>query len=199
MTRAARIASRPAFDSVMMPVIVSPSMIGAANVRWSMPRMPASSTKRVGDELESFRVELERQRLALGNRRAHLVRTRLELATDAVGLDRLLVAVPRHALDADGGDVAAEATESFDKRHLDAGPGGGKGGREPGRAGTDDQHIGLVDDVDLASRLRDRAERSAAAVALVRSTVMVCSICRLHLRCRGAFMPRSPPVHPYTP
>ena len=37
-------ASRPAFDSVMMPVIVSPSMIGAANDRCSMPRMPASST-----------------------------------------------------------------------------------------------------------------------------------------------------------
>ena len=39
-----RIASRPAFDSVMMPTMQSPSMIGAANVRCSMPRMPASST-----------------------------------------------------------------------------------------------------------------------------------------------------------
>ena len=116
----------------------------------------------VGDHLEAFGVDLVRHRLALGHRGTHLEGSRLELATDAVGLDRLLVPVPRHALDADGGDVAAEATEAFDKGDVDAGPRGGKRRGESGRAGTDDQNIGLVDDIDLSSGFGDAAERAAA-------------------------------------
>ena len=41
---------------------------------------------------------------------------------------------------------------------MDAGPCGREGGREPSRAGTNDEHVGFVDDVDLASRLGDGSE-----------------------------------------
>ena len=135
-------------------------MIGATNVRCNIPRMPASSTKRVGDELETLGVELVRLRLALGHSGAHLEGPGLELAPDAVRLDRLLVAIPRHPFDADSGDVAAEAPEPLDESHLDTGACSGECGSETGWAGADDQHVGLVDDIDLAGRLGDGAERS---------------------------------------
>jgi len=44
ITRRARIASRPAFDSVMMPITASPSITGATKLRWSIGWMPASCT-----------------------------------------------------------------------------------------------------------------------------------------------------------
>ena len=43
-TRFARIASRPALLSVMTPRTTPPSRIGATQSRWSIGRMPASST-----------------------------------------------------------------------------------------------------------------------------------------------------------
>ena len=112
----------------------------------------------VGDDLEPLGVELVRQRLALGHGGAHRVRTLLEFAGDAAGVDRLLVPVPRHPLDADGGDVSAEAAEPLDQRDLDAGPGPGEGGGEARRAGADDEQLRLVHDVDVARGLVDRPE-----------------------------------------
>ena len=67
----------------------------------------------------------------------------------------VLVAVPRHPFDTDGRDVAAEATEAFDQGHVDAGACRSKCRGKACRARADDEHIGLVDDVDLASRLGD--------------------------------------------
>ena len=122
--------------------------------------------ERVGDDLEALGVELVRQRLALRHGGAHLVRAGLELAPDAVGLDRVLVAVPGHAFDADGGDVAAEAAEALDERHVDAGAGGGERGRETRRPGAHDEHVGLVDHVDLAGGLGDGAEQAAGGTSV---------------------------------
>ena len=85
----------------------------------------------------------------------------LELQPDALGLDGVLVAVPRHALDADRGDVAAEAAEPLDQAHLHARARRGERCREPGRARADHQHVGLVHDVDAPLRLDDLAERSS--------------------------------------
>ena len=115
----------------------------------------------VGDELEALGIELQRERLALRHRRSHLVRARLELEGDAAGLDGRLVPVPRHPLDADRRDVAAEAAEALDQGHLDPGAGSRQRGRQPRRARPDDEEVGVVDDVDLPGGLGDRAQRAA--------------------------------------
>ena len=71
------------------------------------------------------------------------------------GLDRPLVPVPGEPLDADDRDVAAEAAEPLDERHVDAGPRRAERGGEPARARADDEHVGAMDDVDLARGLGD--------------------------------------------
>ena len=109
----------------------------------------------VGDQLEAFGVEFVGQRLTFGHRRAHRLGALLELPSDAACLDRLLAAVPGEALDADRGDVAAEAAEPLDQRHLHACPRRREGSGEATGARPDDQHVGLVDDVDLAARFGD--------------------------------------------
>ena len=146
--------------------------------------------QRVGDQLEALGVELERQRLALRHGSAHLVGAGLELATDAVGLDRLLVAIPGHAFDTDRRDVAAEAPESLDQRHVDAGARRGERSGQAGRAGAHDEHIGLVDDIDLARGLGDGAERAAGGG----SSHGVCIIARQHVSesVHSSFIFRSP-------
>ena len=73
------------------------------------------------------------------------------------GLDGLLVAVPGHAFNADGGDVAAEAAETLDHCDVDARARGAEGSRKAGGAGADNQHVGLVDDVYRPSGLADGA------------------------------------------
>ncbi len=62
-------------------------------------------------------------------------------------------------------DVAAEAAEALHQRHV-ARRRVPQPVRRRGRAGprADDEHIGLVDDVDLAGRLGDAAERSSVRV-----------------------------------
>jgi hypothetical protein len=96
------------------------------------------------------------------------VRTRLELATDPVRLNRLFVAVPRHSFDADSGDVAAETAESLDKGDIDPGSGRCKSSRQSGWARTDHENVGLVNDVDLSSGLSDGPELATAPVAVAR-------------------------------
>ncbi len=106
----------------------------------------------VGDQLETLGVELVGQRLALGHRCAHLLGALLELPADAAGVHRLLAAVPGEALDADRCNASPEAAEPLDQCHPHAGPRRRQGGGEATRTRPDDQHVGLVDDVDLAAR-----------------------------------------------
>ena len=109
----------------------------------------------VGDQLEAFGVEFVGQRLAFGHGCAHLLGALLELPSDAAGLHRLLAAVPGEALDADRGDVPPEAAEPLDKGHSHTGARRRQGGGQATRTRPDDQHVGLVDDVDLAARFGD--------------------------------------------
>ena len=112
----------------------------------------------VGDQLEAFGVEFVGQRLAFGHRCAHLFGALLELPPDAAGLHRLLAAVPGEALDADRGDVSPEAAEPLDEGHLDTCARRRQRCRQPTRTRPDDQHVGLVDDVDLATGFGDGPE-----------------------------------------
>ena len=114
--------------------------------------------QRVGHHLEALGVDLVAERLALGHGCTHLVRALLELAADAVGFDRLLVAVPGQALDAHSGEVAAVAAEALDQGHVHAGACRCQCRGEARRAGSDDEHVGAMDDVDLARGLGDGAE-----------------------------------------
>ena len=154
ITRRARMASRPAFDSVTMPTIASPSSTGATNRRWSIGWIPASSTSAVGHELEPLAVDLVGERLALRHGRAHRFGALLELPADAARLDRRLMPVPGEPLDADGRDVAAETAEALDQAHLHPGAGRRERRRKPARTGSDDQHVGPMDDLDLGARAR---------------------------------------------
>ena len=154
----------------MIPMIASPSMIGATNVRCSMPRMPASSTSVSATTLKPS--------ASSSNDSDWLSGTAAPISYARVSNSRpmplasigLLVAVPGHALDADRGDVAAEAAEALDQGHVDTGTRGGECGRQTGRARTDDQHVGLVDDVDLAGRLGDAAELSPTGIDVMADT-----------------------------
>ena len=94
----------------------------------------------VGDDLESLGVEFVGVGLALGDGRTHLGGARLELAADAVRLDRLLVSIPGHSLDTDCGDVAPETTEPFDQCDVDAGPRRGERSGQTGGTRSDDEH-----------------------------------------------------------
>ena len=155
ITRSARIASRPAFDST----IDAGDRVAVDHRRDEQPvqhRVHAGLLdERVGDELEALGVDLVGERLAVGHGGAHRVRPLLELARDAARLDGPLVPVPREPLDPDGGEVAAEAAEALEQRHLGARAGGRERGRKAARAGADDEHAGAVDDVGLAGRLVD--------------------------------------------
>ena len=134
MTRRARIASRPALDSVTMPMIVV-AVHQRGDELAVQHRVDARLLdKSVGDQLEAFGVEFVGQRLAFGYRRAHLLGALLELPADAAGLHRLLAAVPGEALDADRGDVSPEAAEPLDQGHPHTGARRRQGGGEAARA-----------------------------------------------------------------
>jgi hypothetical protein len=78
-----------------------------------------------------------------------------ELPSDAAGLHRPLAAVPGEPLDADRRDVSPEATEPLDQGHPHTGPCRRQGGGKATWTRPDDEHVGLVDDVDLAARFGD--------------------------------------------
>ena len=61
------------------------------------------------------------------------------------------------ALDPDRGQVAAEAAEPLQQRHLRPGPRRGERRRQSARPRADDEHIGAVDDFQLARGLGDGA------------------------------------------
>ncbi len=109
----------------------------------------------VRHQLEPLGIELVRQRLTLGNRRPHRFRALLELPPDPSGLDRLLVPVPGKPLDPDHRDVAAETAEPLDECHLGPGPCRRDRRRQPARSRSDDQHLRLVDNLNLARGLGD--------------------------------------------
>ena len=110
----------------------------------------------VRDVLEHLGVERVADRLRLRHRRAHRLGPFLELNADAFAVDRLLVPVPGEALDADLGDVAAETAVALEQRGLDAGTSRGQRCREAaGGSAAHDEHLSLVDDVDLACRFSD--------------------------------------------
>ena len=163
-------------------------------MRCSMPWMPASSTNVSATSLkpsESSSYDSDWLSGTAAPISCARVSNSRPMPLASIGL---LVAIPGHALDPDRGDVAAEAAEPLDQRHLDPGPCRGQRGGKTRRAGADDQHVGLVDDVDLAGGFGDGAEGRAAGG----SGHGPCIIARFSSRWR-AFTPRSLPVHPYIP
>ena len=109
----------------------------------------------VGDELEQLGVERVTDRLRLWHCGAHGPGALLELDADALAVDRRLMPVPREALDAYLRDVAAEAAIPLEQRRAHAGARAGERGCEPTGSAADDEHVGLVDYVDLACGFRD--------------------------------------------
>ena len=116
----------------------------------------------VGDELEELGVERVADRLRLRHRSTHRLRALLELDADALAVDRGLVPVPREAFDADLRDVAAKTAMALEQRRARAGASGCQCRRQPAWPAADDQHVGLVHDVDLARRFSDSLHRSSA-------------------------------------
>ncbi len=120
----------------------------------------------VRDVLEHLGVERMADRLRLRHRSAHRLGPLLELDADAFAVDGLFVPVPGEALDADLRDVAAEAAVALEERRLHTGPGRRQRSREAAGSAAHHEHLGLVDDVDLACRFSDalhgRSSRSAA-------------------------------------
>ena len=114
--------------------------------------------------LERLGVERMADRLRFGQRRSHGFCPILELATDPLAVDGRWVPIPCEALDADLGNVAAEATVAFEQRCLHPRPRrcqccGQTSGTRP-----DHEHFGLVNDVDAARRFEDSAcHRSACS------------------------------------
>ena len=77
----------------------------------------------VGHPLEHLGVERVTQGLWLGHRCAHGLCALLELNADTFAVNRVLVAVPGKALDANLRDVAAEAAVAVDERGAGTGAG----------------------------------------------------------------------------
>ena len=163
-TRFARIASRPDLLSVMTPRMAPPSTIGATPRRWSSGVTPASATRTSATYLNRSPSSAW-LRLALGVRRPHRPCPVLELAPDAFAVDRVLVAVPAEALDADLGDVPAEAAVAIEQGRPRAGTGGAQGRPQAARAAADDEHVRLVDDVDRSGGFADPRDAGRARVA----------------------------------
>src|SRR5262249_7318960 len=78
-----------------------------------------------------------------------------ELAPETPGLDGPLMPVPGQALDADHGEVAAEAPEPFQQGDFGAGPRRRDRRGQAAGAAADDEHPDAVHDVDRARRLVD--------------------------------------------
>ncbi len=116
----------------------------------------------VGDPLEHFRVERVADRLGLGHGRAHRLGALLELDADPFAVDRLLVAIPGEALDADLRDISSEAAVALEQRGAHAGTGRRQGRRKAARSTADDENIRLVDDVDFARGFSDSLHGAVA-------------------------------------
>ena len=160
-TRAARIASRPALLSTMTPRMAPSSHDGRDELAVQHRLHAGLLHEHVGDELEHLGVERVADRLRLGHCGAHGPGALLELDADALAVDRRLVPVPREALDADLRDVAAEAAVPLEQRRAHAGARAGERRREPTGPAADDEHVGLVDYVDLACGFRDSVHAGA--------------------------------------
>ena len=154
-TRPARIASRPGL--ALGDHAADDSVLDDRRDELAMQERldPGLLDHDVRDVFEHLGVERAAGRLGLGRRRAHRRGPILELPADALAVDRLLVPIPGEALDADLGDVAAEATVTLEEGRAGAGPCGAEGGSQATRTATHDQDIGLVDDVDGAGGLGD--------------------------------------------
>ena len=111
--------------------------------------------KHVGDVLEELGVECVTDRLRLWHGGAHGLGALLELDPDTLAVDRRLMPVPREALDPYLRDVAAEAAIPLEQCRAHAGARAGERRREPAGPAADDEHVGLVDYVDLACGFRD--------------------------------------------
>ena len=135
--------------------------------------MPASCDEHVGDVLEHLGVERMAQRLRLSALAAPIASgALLELAADAVAVDGLLVAIPGEALDADLGDVAAEAAVALEERRLGAGARGrerrrqaaGPAARRPARPSRGRRRSSRAGSVILVAMART-ARRGQSATA----------------------------------
>jgi len=93
----------------------------------------------------------------LGYGSAHGLGPLLEFTANAVGLDRLRMSVPGETFDADHRQIASEAAEAFDQRDCHTGACGSERRRQPTGAGSDHQHIGFVNGVDVAGWFPHRA------------------------------------------
>jgi len=109
----------------------------------------------VGDVLEHFRVQRVADRLRLRVRRTHGLGALLELDADAFAVDSTFMPVPGEALDADLGDVAAEAAVALEQQRAGAGAGGRERRGESARPAADDQNPGFRDDLGRAGGLLD--------------------------------------------
>ena len=130
---------------------------------------PGFLHQHVRDVLEHFGIERMTDRLWLRHRRAHRLGPFLELDSDAFAVDRPFVPVPGESLDPHLRDVAAEAAVAFEERRLRAGAGRRQRCREAAGPAPHDEHVGLVNDVDIACRFSDalhyRSSRSGALQA----------------------------------
>ncbi len=150
----ARMASRPAFDSVTMPDDRR-STIGGHELPVQHGVDAGLLHEPVRHQLEALGIELVAQRLAFRHGRPHGLGPLLELAPDPARFDRPLVAVPGEALDPDGRDVAAETAEPLDQGDCDPGAGGRQRRSEAAWPRSDHEHVGLVDHVEGPGRLVD--------------------------------------------
>jgi hypothetical protein len=97
----------------------------------------------VRHDLEQFRIDGMAQRLRLGRGGAKTLGPLLEFDADALDVDRLFVAVPGDALDADVGEVAAKAAVALDKHRRHARPSRADRRRESPWPAADDKDIGF--------------------------------------------------------
>ena len=118
--------------------------------------------ERVGNPLEHFRIERVTQRLRLRHRSAHRLGTLLELDTDALAINRLLVAIPGKALDAYLRNVAAKAAIAVDQRRARTGARGGQEPQQDRRPAANHQDIGLQNHIDRAGGFSNLLHRTQA-------------------------------------
>jgi hypothetical protein len=115
-------------------------------------RDPSLENKVVCDRFEGLTIDGMALGLWFSHRGTRCFGAFLKLNANPFTINGLLVSIPGETFNTHGGDVAAEAAKSLEQGDADTCSCGRNGSGQPRRSATDNQYIGVVDNLNISRR-----------------------------------------------